>query len=967
MLVLSVLVGLWAVVFAFTFVERGFTLERAREQLQITVITLADFNELAEQAEDIASDTRTDALWRALLQYPAASIWVEAGGEVTGGLPAENLEAAILVEESRANFTVFAALPESEALADWQRSLLVRGLALVAVSIAFLVLTHYLVQALRQRSVAEREAAATQERNTQLTYYRTQLEDTVAARTSELKVANTRLEVELTERKVAEQTLQQHDALLSAVTKGAAELLGSHKHEDAINAVLELIGQTLAVSRVQLNVIVTGSDGHLRSSIAHEWNAPGLNVLMNDPRFQNMDISLQFPKSASLLVSGTSAAFYIDEIPAPYQAAYAAAGMRSFLKIPVQVENKSWGCVTFIDSATQQRQWSWAETDTLRTLAGLIGVAMTRARYVKELADANMIVQNSPTILYRLKGEPAFPLIYISHNITKFGHKSGELVEAGNWMETLVAPEDRETVHKAMSRMLEPGGSAAALEFRLRSGDGDYRWVENRYTPVRDKNGRLVEVEGIIIDITERKAAEEKIAAMARTDGLTGLANRVTFNERLNLAFAASRRGANPFAVMYMDLDHFKTINDTLGHGVGDELLKEVANRLRKVTRNTDLVARLGGDEFAVLQMEISEPANAGTLAQNILQAINRPMQIEGNELRVTSSLGICPYSEDSVDPDNMLIQADLALYRAKDEGRNRFRFHSGELDKLVLERTEMAEELRQAIEKGELELAYQPQVTIAGGTIVGLEALLRWNHPTRGLLVAKDFISVAEKTGSIMDLGHWVLDTACRQLRAWRDAGMALTQITLNLSALQLKSSSELVRDVAETTRKWGLQPSDLEFDVTEAMLAETTWSHNEVLNLLRQLGCKIAIDNFGTEYSSFEYLRAYEVNHLKLGQIFIRRALKDPEWGTAIRAIINLARDLGIGVVVEGVETREQLELLQSIGITADAQGYYYSRAVTGVAASELLRVGHVSIASANQPGGEPASPAPGPEVKA
>jgi diguanylate cyclase (GGDEF)-like protein/PAS domain S-box-containing protein len=347
----------------------------------------------------------------------------------------------------------------------------------------------------------------------------------------------------------------------------------------------------------------------------------------------------------------------------------------------------------------------------------------------RELSDANIIVQNSPTILYRLRGEPSFPLIYISHNITKFGHIPSSLLHQSDWMEQLVESDDREKVVTAMARMLERGAQGASLEFRLRTGEDGYRWVENRYIPVRDNEGRLIEVEGIIIDITERKAAEEKITLLARTDHLTGLANRATFVERLHQAFAAAKRGATPFAIFYIDLDHFKPVNDTLGHPVGDLLLREVALRLRACTRDTDLVARLGGDEFAVLQGEMGEPANAGALALKILRNIALPYLLDGNHVRISASVGICPYMDESAGPDAMVVQADLALYRSKDEGRNQYRFHSGDLDRAVQDRVSLGDELKKAIDHDELELYYQPQIELSTEKIVGVEALVRWNR----------------------------------------------------------------------------------------------------------------------------------------------------------------------------------------------------------------------------------------------
>ena len=563
----------------------------------------------------------------------------------------------------------------------------------------------------------------------------------------------------------------------------------------------------------------------------------------------------------------------------------------------------------------------------------------------RELSDANIIVQNSPTLLYRLRGEPSFPLMYISHNITKFGHVAEDLLASTDWAAELIHADDQEKVDAAMAKVLDKDAEGASIEFRLRTGDGQLRWVENRYVPVRDPEGRLLEVEGIIIDITEHKLAEEKIALLARTDGLTGLANRSTLIERLHQSFAAARRGASPFAVFYLDLDHFKHINDTLGHPVGDLLLQEVSRRIQTCTRENDVVARLGGDEFAVLQTEMLDPAQSGALASKILKTLVEPYQLEGNEVRISASVGISTYAQDSESADSMLVQADMALYRSKNSGRNQYHFHSEEINQEVIDRVAITQDLKKAIEQDELELHYLPEVDLGSGKILGMEALVRWNHPERGILGADQFIPAAEKTGTIVALGRWVLEQACRQMHQWRKDGMAPPVIAINLSLAQLKSGSELIRDVLETTGKWGLSPADLQFDVTEATLAQTKWTQNDVLPKLRELGVKIAIDDFGTDYSSFDYLKTYRVNHLKLAQSLIDHASQDVESATTLRAIINFAREVGIGIIAEGVETQEQRYSLMATGSPMTAQGYYFSKAVDSHRASELLQTGHIA----------------------
>jgi len=945
---MAAVVATWAIVIAFTLTERQTALERAQSQLQSTVSTLADFNQLAQRTTDQSSTANSDraaAIWRALLQYPAASIWVETTGAVTAGQPPErNSGPVIAAAEDRGGFVVHAVLPEAEALADWRGSAWWRGITLSLGSVGFLVLTEFLARALRRAAVADREAAKALERASQLALHRTQLELTVKERTAELKDANGHLETELKDRKAAEAVLREHDALLNTVTKSAAELLGSHNLDDAVAAVLELTGRTIGVGLVQLKTITTDSDGHLRSSIKYEWCAPGNAAFIRDPAFQSLDVNTHFPKIVAPFLAGDLATSSIDDLAGPAGALFEKAGIRSFLQIPVPVEGKLWGALVYLDATEETRIWSWAERDTSKTLAELIGIAVTRARFVKELADANTIVQNSPTILFRLRGEPSLPLTYISRNVAKIGYDPEKLLAAPESFLAAIDPRDKPAVEAELTRILNKDALGSSIAFRIVGDGGVRRWIEARYTPVRDNDGRLIEVEGIVMDVTERKAAEEKITLLARTDPLTGLANRATFVERLHQVFVAAQRGGGAFGLLYLDLDHFKDINDTLGHPVGDDLLKEVGRRLTECVRETDLVARLGGDEFAILQADMGEPAAAAALAVKILGALGQKYVIDGNELHVTVSVGISPYVTAADGPDEMLSQADLALYRSKEEGRNCYRFHTDELDRQVDERVTLADDLRAAVERNELELFYQPQVEISTGRIVGMEALIRWNHPTRGLLSPAVFLPIAEKTGAMAAVGHWVLDKACHQMRLWRDQGVAPPTVAINLSLIQLKAGRDLVDDVAATTKKWGITEADLEFDVTEATLAQVAFSKNDVLTKLRQTGAKVAIDDFGADYSSFDYIRTYAVDHLKIARPFIDLGAQNPERAATIRAIVMLARELGIDVIAKGVETEKERALALSIGSETQGQGYLFGRPVASEEASALLKGGFI-----------------------
>ena len=319
----------------------------------------------------------------------------------------------------------------------------------------------------------------------------------------------------------------------------------------------------------------------------------------------------------------------------------------------------------------------------------------------------------------------------------------------------------------------------------------------------------------------------------------------------------------------YLDLDHFKDVNDTLGHPVGDKLLQSVAERLKSCVRETDMVARFGGDEFAVLQDGIEDTANIETLAAKIGEVIAAPFSIDGNQVQATASIGIVPYRGDIADVDAMMMKADLALYRAKNEGRNQFRFHVAELDEQTRQRMIIGEELRHAIERGEFELFYQPQVALKSGSIVGLEALIRWNHPKRGLMLPAAFIPIAETTGSIVPIGEWVIEQACRQIKAWSDLGVAPPIVGVNLSGAQFKLASQLDQIVAENLARYSIAPERLELELTESVLIETTQRHGEAFERLRKIGVRLAIDDFGTGYSSLDYLRSFRVSRLKIDRV--------------------------------------------------------------------------------------------------
>jgi diguanylate cyclase (GGDEF)-like protein len=433
--------------------------------------------------------------------------------------------------------------------------------------------------------------------------------------------------------------------------------------------------------------------------------------------------------------------------------------------------------------------------------------------------------------------------------------------------------------------------------------------------------------------------AKREASRLAHTDPLTLLANRRALFNRLHKLFA----GRRPFAILCIDLDHFKSVNDTLGHGVGDLLLQQVSQRLRNNVRRGDIVARTGGDEFTVVLCDVDLDA-AGAVAEGVIEALAEPYAIGNHQLHVTASAGVSLCSTECPDADAIITQADIALYRAKQDGHDCFRLYSAELDHELQQRAALADELRGAVGRNELELHFQPQVEISSGRIIGLEALVRWNHPVRGMVSPATFIPIAEQTGIIVPLGRWVFDEACRQARLWQQEGIAPQAIGVNVSTIQC-NKSDIARDFGDSLERWRVAPGVMEIELTESVLMEVTEHHCGIVERLRALGLRIAIDDFGTGYSSLSYLTNFPVDRLKIAQQLVLSVDTDHRHASVVRTAIRLAKDLGIEVIAEGVETASQARFLAAADC-AYAQGYRYGRPVTAARATELLRQKRVSV---------------------
>ena len=444
-------------------------------------------------------------------------------------------------------------------------------------------------------------------------------------------------------------------------------------------------------------------------------------------------------------------------------------------------------------------------------------------------------------------------------------------------------------------------------------------------------------LKGTLQDITERKQTEAKLNHLAHHDALTDLPNRVLFRDRLEHALARAKRDHSLVAVNCLDLDRFKEVNDTLGHAVGDRLLQSVADRLLAEVRGVDTVARLGGDEFAVIQVGLARPQDVSVLANRLVASLSRPFNIDGHEILISTSAGITLFPEDADNPDQLLVNADIAMYRAKAEGRNCYRFFIAGMDDAIRARKQLEHDLRQGLEEGWFELHYQPQVVAESGAIIGAEALLRMRHPERGLLLPQDFISLAEDTGLIVPIGTWALRAACAQAARWHADGKPM-RVSVNLSPMQFRQAG-LVTTVRSALQAANLAPEYLELEITESMLMHDTASALDLLQQLRKLGARIAMDDFGTGYSSLSYLKQFPFNRIKIDRSFVNELVDNKDATAIVKAIIALGSSLEMKTTAEGVETLEQLRYLKGEACD-EMQGYYFGRPIPVDQFDELLQ---------------------------
>jgi diguanylate cyclase (GGDEF)-like protein/PAS domain S-box-containing protein len=470
--------------------------------------------------------------------------------------------------------------------------------------------------------------------------------------------------------------------------------------------------------------------------------------------------------------------------------------------------------------------------------------------------------------------------------------------------------------------------------------DGFESTIEDSAAPIHDRAGLVIGAVIVFHDVSAARAMSLQMTHYAQYDVVTNLPNRLLLNDRITQAIALARRQSRPIAVLFLDLDRFKYINDSLGHIIGDKLLQSVARRLLASVRASDTVSRQGGDEFVVLLSEITHPEHAATSARKILLSLNTRHSIGGQDLHIDGSIGISIYPADGEDAETLIKNADTAMYHAKEQGRNNFQFFTAEMNLRAVERQSLEGSLRRALEREEFLLHYQPKVNLATGEITGIEALLRWQQPERGLVPPSQFVPVAEDCGLIIQIGRWVLHEACRQARAWQNAGLPPLPLAVNVSAIEFRDGS-FVEGLQATLLETGLEAQYLELELTEGVLMEHAESTAFVLQRLKMMGVNLIVDDFGTGYSSLSYLQQFPIDVLKIDQSFVHRITANFNESPIVSAIIDMGKNLKQRVIAEGIETQEQLTFLQAHHC-AEGQGYLFSRPLAAAQFAHLLQMG-------------------------
>ena len=730
------------------------------------------------------------------------------------------------------------------------------------------------------------------------------------------------------------QALQARERALQTVAGMTPTLL---RDDDTGASMDQILGDLGAISGADRVYVFEMHDAPPRKgplcSQRYEWVREGVTRQLHNPDLQNFDLQTQLPRWYQYLSGGDLIKGFIRDFPPDEHPWLQPQEITSVLVVPIPVEGRFWGFLGF-DAVTRERAWGDVDEHILRIVAASIGAAVERRRaaedqrraaaVIESTRDGVMITDLGPRIV---SVNPAFTRIT--------GYPEEEAV--GRNPRFLQSGRHGPEFFRALWKSLEEVGYwRGEIWNRRRDGEAFPQWLS--ISRVLDEHGRPTHYTAVITDISELKRTEERLKHVAHHDPLTDLPNRVLGQLRLEQAIAGARRNRSLVAVLFLDLDQFKTINDSLGHPMGDRLLVDVAQRLSRRVRDQDTLARFGGDEFLLILEQLRDPQAAGQLADALLKLLEEPFTITGRELYVSASIGISVFPGDGDSVTELIQHADTAMYQAKELSRNTYRFYTEELTRSANLRLSVEVQLRRAIERDELLVYYQPQVDLATGMPVGVEALVRWKTADGRIAMPGEFISIAEDSGLIVPLGYWVLGESCGQGRRWLDAGGPPMRLAVNLSAHQWGHKA-LLKRIRETLDQTGFPSELLEFEITETTLMQGEGPESEVLAALRELGVRVAIDDFGTGYSSLSALKRFPVDVLKIDRAFVDGLPDDTDDQEIVSAIIAMARSLRLELVAEGVETQAQREFLLQKGCGV-GQGFLFARPMPAAECMAWLR---------------------------
>lgn len=762
--------------------------------------------------------------------------------------------------------------------------------------------------------------------------------------------------LDISKRKQAEKSLQQQEELLreqlsyaNALNQIAETIITNDETQVILESMTQIIGQTLCLDRTLINSV------NFSSNIAIglcEWDNPNDSTVYPTKSNWNLDMfnnSMEYVREKMTWLES-----HIDDLnPLLVEdnvtdLLHHRMGAKSILYYPFSFQSDNFYLLT-LHQTKSQRKWREEEIHFIEAAAKQVEIAIQKINYLeeqkrsertiweeKERAQVTLESIGDAVITTDSEGRVEY-LNPVAESLT--GWKNAEavglpLLDVFN----IINEKTQKAVKNPVTECLREGRIVGLANHTvLIHKEGRRFAIEDSASPIRNRENEVIGAVLVFHDVTEKRNILEQMTYQAYHDSLTGLPNRILFNDRLTLALAQAHRAKEKLAVMFFDLDKFKQVNDIKGHAQGDKMLKDIADRVAGCIRESDTIARLGGDEFALLLPHIKCEEDAAKVAEKVLLALEQPWNIDEQEFLITASIGIAVYPNDGENAETVIRNADTAMYRAKEHGRNNYQLYTSAMNIRIMERLNMENSLRHALKRGEFDLYYQPKLNALTEEITGMEALIRWNHPERGLLLPYEFISVAEETKMIIPIGEWVLQAACSQNKAWQDWGLAPKRVSVNLSAYQF-SQHDLVDVVKRALNSTGLDPKWLELEITESALMKDVKFTEKTLRELKDMGIYISIDDFGKGFSSLNYLKNFPIDALKIDRSFVKDISSDPQDKAIVSTIIVLAKNLNLGVIAEGVETREHLIILKQLECT-EVQGFLFSKPVPGEEFSKRL----------------------------